>query len=383
LRLAVAPFALGFLAMLWQSEAQAQYRIIAEPSIEVTQVQDDNLFFSAEQPARDVILRVRPALQLQFESPRLSAGGMYGFDSERFANHSSMTSSRARQRGSAGLQFRFDPRLTFSLTGDYTDTDTPGDLNLLTGLGVVRVRVQQLTFSPLAHYRISPRLSAHASFSGTDQKSAGGPTMNSKFATVGIEQRVTPRDSFSADYEQGKYLFDQAAVRNAATTSVLRGGWTHELSPTTAMTLQAGPRLTGHSVAPELAASFTHDWQFSSVAVSALRTVTTAIGSVGTVESRSLQARFTYTPTRPLAIYAVPAVARNSQGNSQATVSWISLGARYAMTRSAGFDVAYSFNSQHGSLNTLQTNGAISRSVLSVGVTARWTAPDWLGTGRR
>jgi len=31
----------------------------------------------------DVILRVRPALDLRFESPRLPAEGMYGFNSDR------------------------------------------------------------------------------------------------------------------------------------------------------------------------------------------------------------------------------------------------------------------------------------------------------------
>jgi long-subunit fatty acid transport protein len=82
-------------------------------------------------------------------------------------------------------------------------------------------------------------------------------------------------------------------------------------------------------------------------------------------------------------VYATPAVARNVQRNAQATVYWIGLGARYAITPMTGLDVAYSFNSQQGSINALQANQAISRSVLTVAFTARWRAPDKLGTGRR
>lgn len=378
-----ASFALGILGMLLNSDLWAQYRVIAEPSIEIVQVHDDNLFLSAEEPARDVILRVRPALELRFESPRWSAGGTYGFDSERFADHSVLTNSRARQRGSVSVHYRFDPRLTLALDGGYTDTDTPGELNLLTGLAASRVRVRQLNFGPSARYRISPRMSAHASVSSTTQKAAGGPGVRSMFQTLGIEQRMTPRDSFTAGYEQGKYLFDLAGARSRTNTYVLRGGWTHAVNPTTRVMLEAGPRFTGHSLAPELAASLTHDWQFSSVTISALQTQTTAIGSVGTVEARSLQARFTYAPTRSLTAYAAPAVVRTLFHDLQATVVRIGLGAHYAITPLAGFDVTYSLDSQHGVFDALHSNGTISRSVLSAGFTARWNAPDRLGTGRR
>jgi hypothetical protein len=369
--------------MLLNSELWAQYRIIAEPSLEIVQVHDDNLFLSAKEPARDVILRVRPALEVRFESPRLSAGGTYGFDSERFADHSGLTNSRARQRGSVSVHYRFDPRLTLALDGGYMDTDTPGELNILTGLAASRVRVQQLNFGPSARYRISPQMSAHVSFSSTTEKLAGGPEMSSKFQTVGIEHKVTPRDSFAADFERGKYLFDLAGARSRTNTYVLRGGWTHALNPTTRVMLQAGPRVTDHSLAPELSASLTHDWQFSSIAILGVQTQTTAIGSIGTVEARSLQARFTYAPTRSLTAYAAPAVMRTVFHDLRATVYRIGLGAHYAITPLAGFDVAYSLDSQHGVFDALHSNGAISRSVLSAGFTARWSAPDRFGTGRR
>ena len=375
-----ALLALGILAMLSSSEALAQYRIAAEPSIEIAQVHDDNLFFSFRQPARDRILRVRPGIDLHLESPRWLAVGSYGFDSERFADHSNLTNSRARQHGLVSVHYRVDPRLTIAMDGRYTDTDTPGELNLVTGLATSRVQVRQLDFGPSARYRISPRLTAYASVLSSKMDLVGGLGMRSMSEAAGIEQRVTPRDMFTADYEHVKYLFDQAADAN---TNVLKGGWTHALSRTTRVMLQAGPRLTNHSLAPELLVSLTHDWQSTSVAISALQTQTTVVGSAGTVQARSLQARFTYRATASLSAYAAPSVARSVNRNQQATVYRIGLGAHYAITPLSGFDVTYSHDSQHGVFDPLQANGAISRSLLSAGFTARWSAPDWFGTGRR
>jgi hypothetical protein len=367
--------------MFSSSEALAQYRIAAEPSIEIAQVHDDNLFSSFKQPARDRILRVRPGIDLRLESARWLALGTYGFDSERFANHSNLTNSRARQHGLVSIRYQVDPRLTIAMDGRYTDTDTPGELNLVTGLATSRIRVRQLDFGPSARYRISPRMLAHVSVTSSRLELAGGLGMRSMSQTLGIEQKVTPRDMFTADYEHGKYLFDAAAANT--NTNVLKGGWTHALSPTTRVVLQAGPRLTNRSFAPELLVSLAHDWQFTSVALSALQTETTAIGSIGTVQVRSLQARITYRPTRSFTAYAAPAAGRSVDRNLEATVYHIGLGAHYAITPVSGFDVTYTHDSQHGVFGALQTNSAISRSVLSAGFTTRWSAPDWFGTGRR
>jgi hypothetical protein len=377
------PFVLGLFAILCCSGVLAQYRVAVEPSVEVAQVHDDNLFLSAIQPAHDRILRVRPGLDLRFESPRWSADSTYGFDAERFADHASLTDARARQHGLMRVRYRIDPRLTIGMDGNYTDTNTPAELNVLTGLNGMRARAQHLDFGPSVIYKISPRMSGHAAFSSTREKFAGAPGMRSMSETFGIEERTTPRDAFTADCEHVKYLFDLGAAATSTNTYVLRGGWTHALSPRTRFTLQAGPRLTNQAVAPELAVSFNHDWQFSSVTVTALQTETTAIGVVAPIEARSLQAIFTYKPSRPLTAFAASSAVRSVYGNLNAIVYRIGLGAHYAITPLSGFDVTYTHDSQHGVFNASQNTVAISRSILSVGFTTRWTAPDILGTERR
>ena len=51
--------------MLITAKMLAQYRVTFEPSMQNTAVHDDNLFYSAETPARDVIQRFSPELALQ------------------------------------------------------------------------------------------------------------------------------------------------------------------------------------------------------------------------------------------------------------------------------------------------------------------------------
>jgi hypothetical protein len=374
-------FVLVLMAILSCAEMRGQYRVAIEPSVEITQVHDDNLFFSAANPAADRVLRLRPGFDLRLESPRWSAAGAYAFDSERYADHSSLSNGRARQRGSLSVRYHVDPRLTIAVAGGYTDTNTPAELNILTGLAAARARVKHLDFSPSAVYRVSPRLSAHAAVTSTSEKYAGG-SMRSMSELAGIEHRMTPRDTFTADCEHVRYLFG-LATPTVANTYVLRGGWTHVLSPATRIVLQAGPRLTDRTIAPELSFYLNHDWQFSSASIGAVQTETTAIGSLVPIQARSLQAMFTYRPSRSLTAYATPAAVRSVYGSQNATVYRIGMGAHYAMTPLAGFDVTYTHDSQHGVVGAPGAPPSILHSMLSVGFTTRWTAPDFLGTGRR
>jgi hypothetical protein len=360
--------------MLFQSAMLAENRFTFEPAIEVTEVHDDNLFFSRDAAAGDLILRVKPALGLQFAYPRLSALESYEIADDRYATYSHLSNRLARQGALARIDYRVSPRLSFGLDGAFTDTDTPSEFNVDTGLAAGRTRARRLMMSPTGRFRISPRLSAHASLTATNDKLSNGNQMRSQFFAGGIEERLTPRDSFALDYEHGHYDFQPAAQRSSTATDVLRGTWSHDLNARTHVTLAAGPRVTDGIVAPELAASLTHRWMFGSITISGLQTQTSAIGLGDIVQVRSVDARLMWTPSRSLSAYAGPAIFRNARRGLEATVYQIVLGARYAVTPWAGFDVEFSRDSQHGAIDPVRVLGGLSRSVLSVGFTSRWRA---------
>jgi hypothetical protein len=92
-----------------------------------------------------------------------------------------------------------------------------------------------------------------------------------------------------------------------------------------------------------------------------------------------LNARFTYAPTRVLSTYVAPAVVRSVHDDLQAMVYRIGLGARYAITPLVGIDVAYTMDSQHGSIDRLRANNNFSRRMFSVSLTSRWNGLDFTG----
>ena len=216
---------------------------------------------------------------------------------------------------------------------------------------------------------------ARASTVSTTEKLANGSGTRAQFQTVGIDRRMSPRDLFTVDYEQGRYLFDFNSKTGTTRTYTARAGWIHDVGPLTQLMLQGGPRITDGVAAPELLVSLTHRWQFMSIDVAGQQTQTTVLGYLGTVETRSVHAAFTYTPTRSFTAYAAPAVLRSARQDLEARVYRIALGARYALTPLVGIDVAYSFDSQHGAIDPLLVNGEFSHHVLSVGLTSRWKNP--------
>ncbi len=378
-----ASFCMGVIAVLLHTEVMAQYRASFDPSMQVSMVNDDNLFSSAETPARDVIQRFSPALALRLNSPLWSVVSSYSFDNDRFASNSNLSNRRARQRAEINADYQPAPRLKLGLEGAYADTDTPAELNVETGLAAARVRAKLFSFRPSVRFTISPRLTAHAFYLSTHTKLTDGHAIGSRFQTLGLDHRVTPRDLFMLDYEQGSYVFDAVGTTNTTTnTYVLQGGWAHDLDSRTRLTFHAGPRVTDHSAAAELSASLTRAWATSSIDIGASQTQAAAIGSVGVLEARSLSARFTYAPSRSLTAYAAPAVVRSVRDDLHATVYRIGLGAHYAITALIGLDVAYTHDSQHGAIDRLRELSNFSHRVLSVSLTTHWKGPDLTGAGR-
>jgi len=361
--------------------ALADHRLAIEPSVEVTEVHDDNLNFSAEEPLRDQIRRITPTLALRFDSPRWSARGTYGMDSEQFATHSGLDNARARQRANINIEYQAGPRLMLSMNSGYTDTNTLAELNVETGLAGSRVRGRRLSIGPKARFRISPRLTAAASASSVSTNVENGIGMRAQVQTIVVERRVTPRDVFSVDYGHSHLVFDGETTQSLNTHTVL-AGWSRDLGANSHLMLHAGPRITDGSTAADLSASLMQNWRSSSIAISLLRSQSTVIGYAGAVDTQSLQSKFTYTPNRLLTAYAAPAVIRSTHHQLEGTVYRIALGARYAITPLLGLDVSYSRDTQKGAIDPLLANTRFSHATLSVGFTTRWSSADPYGTGR-
>ncbi|PYQ62570.1 MAG: hypothetical protein DMF58_01340 [Acidobacteria bacterium] len=118
-------------------QVRADHRVTLIPSLEITEVNDDNLNFSPDEPLRDRVRRVTPALALRFDSPRWSARFLSAVDSEQYASHSNLDDNLARERATLNIQYQASSRLVFSADSSFLGTNTLADLNTDTALGVI------------------------------------------------------------------------------------------------------------------------------------------------------------------------------------------------------------------------------------------------------
>lgn len=353
------------------SEMRADHRVIFNPSLQIVEVADDNLNFSATQPLRDHVRRVTPALGLRYDSPRWSTRVVGGFEAEQYANHPDMNDPRAREQASLFTQYQAAPRLRLGFNGTYLKTNTLADLNVATGLAGVRVRANEVNLSALAAFRVTPRFTVTLQPASTTTSIANGSSMRSQVQALILQQRVTERDLFNIHYEYWDSAFRGPSVRTVI-TQFLVARWIRDFEGHNRITVQMGPRVTDGKHSVDFTGIVAHAWKSGSIALSAQRTQTMVAGYAGLAESETVQTKFAWTPNRRLIAYAIPARFRTTANGLQGTVFRVGVGARYAITPLIDAEVAYKTDDQNGGIDPLQANAKFSHSTLLLRVGMRW-----------
>lgn len=358
------------IAIVSATEAHGGHRFVFEPTLQVNEAGDNNLNSSIDDPISDRVQRITPGLALRFDSPRWRMAGTYSMDHERYQKYSRFDSDRARQRAAIGLEYRVAPRLTLFMNSAYVDTNTVADLNVETGLAASRVQGRRLSLAPSARFRISSRVTATAAVSRAITNVVNGIGTRIENETLGIERRSTLRDRLSMDYGHSHIAFI-AANRQMIDTHSILAGWTHDFRQHDRLVLQAGPRFTNGTPSLDLSAAVTHAYRFSSIGLSFVRTQMTVIGYAGAVDTESLQAHFTITPTRRLSAYIAPALIRSSQHPLNAIVARTAIGTRCAIAPLLDLELVYNHDQQNGTMDPLRPDAKVSHSTLSLGFVTR------------
>src|SRR2546425_1330001 len=212
-----AAIAAGVLAGFFVPEAaRVEGTTILAPFFTAGMVYDDNIFSSSSRPEKDLFLRDTPGIQWTFRRPNLTIEGRYLFDAEFYGDHSQLDSYHARQLASVGMQ-RFRDRFTTLSAGvTFAETLRPGDLVQATGLDLGRARSRAYS------------------------------------ASLGLEKRTSPTESWGAGYDYTLLMFGQ---EENAGTHLLTGSWGREFGSFNSVTLRAGPRFFQGDIDPELSAS--------------------------------------------------------------------------------------------------------------------------------
>jgi len=280
------------------SGAWAQAEATLVPSLSVSTVHDDNLF-SAPTGVGDVLTSVRPSIEGQYESPTVNLQSLVSFDMQWSPRHTSLNIIDARRHAMFDGRVRSRPSILLGLAARYDGTNTPGDLNLDTGILLDRQRARRAQFSPSIAYRMTPRTTITTQYDWTNEALSGGMGGDLHAARLGVARQWSPRTTLSARY-LGRLFVNDAGTHRSHTAML---GWTRELTPGMNLSLQAGPRIATYGgVSSEVQAAFLRRTPRTRFLVDYWRGETIVLGIPGPVEIHSGSTRVRWVLSRRLEV---------------------------------------------------------------------------------
>jgi hypothetical protein len=336
------------------------------PLFDIAQVYDSNLFSTPTDRQADFITRVTPGLAAQYRSPRLTMLGRYTFDAERFADHSDLTNVDARQHADLELSYRPTSRTALFAGADLLMTQTPGELNANTALTFTRASARRAA----AHSSITRQLdmvtTGTLDYVFTEYRIAGGLETRTHAAAIGINRRLSSRQSVDAGYRLEQFFFGRSSVTSHALTL----GWTEAITRRASVSVDGGPRVTNGSLAPDLSASVRYQFKPGELAFAYARTQTTVIGLAGTTDARSLTLTTTWNLPQSLKLRVAPARFRSAQEERRADVYQVAVGLSRPIARGLSLDVTFDTYVQQGNLYNAVADVTIPRHDVMIRVAA-------------
>jgi hypothetical protein len=226
------------LALLAPADARAQSDVTVVPAVALSTVYDDNLF-TAPTGVGDVVTSMRPSLEGRFASPRLNIQTLGYFDVQRSANHAALNTFDARRHAMVDLRAQASPVVGFGVAARYDRSETPGELNLDTGILLDRQEAHRFQLTPSFTYRSDVRTTISTRYDWTNEALSGWSGGDLQALHLGLARDVTPRTTLNARYLGRLFTGDVDTYSQA-----VLAGWAREMSPGTNLSVEAGPRLT-------------------------------------------------------------------------------------------------------------------------------------------
>lgn len=332
------------------------------PSFGTTAAYDDNLF---HRPAAegDFSVRFSPRLDARYQSRRTTLTGRVGLDADRFARHTELTTAHAREDVGVDTQYAASPRLSLAGAASFMETQTPADLNAITGLTPGRARARRLSLQSSVAYHASPRADAGAGYTVTSDTLNGGVSVTTQTASASLERHVLARDSVRVEYLEQHFLFDQT---QASASRVFTAEWTREVRRGTTLTLRAGPRVTDGVFAPELAASARHVLRTGNLSLSYQQTQTTLIGLGGIALVRGVTAATERELRARLKVRATAGALQTRQVDVSSLAYRVSGACAWTLAPHVAIEAGYDAELQRGNLYAAQTAQHIRRNLATV-----------------
>jgi hypothetical protein len=336
-------------ALLAPIAASAQGESYSRISFSASQLFDGNLFATpaSGQPRADLISRFGPTLEAGYLSVPLEIAARYDIQAERYLEHPDLNDNVAHQNALLSLRYLPSPRFRANVDAAYVRTQTPGELNLVSQLGVGRRPAERVALSAAASYHWTDITTLGATHTFGRDALIGGLISAMHESRVAMQRRSGPRSTYQADYQLRSVDFDGGArVMSHAITA----GGTYSLAPRTGVEIAVGPRFTERTIHPEVVATVRHQMPFGDVSLGYARTELTAIGERGLIAMHRVAATGRYRLGRRVTLAATPAFARSAREDHHVPVYSLDLESGVELARQLSLTMAARFGRQDGTL---------------------------------
>jgi hypothetical protein len=269
--------------------AFGQSSVTVAPSVAAGPVYDTNVFFTPT-PEADLIWRLTCGLATEKMGPRSNFAAQYSFDAEQFRDHPSLSTPLAHQIGEARTQWRPSSAVTAAINGGYERTLHPADLNLTTGLAIGRLQAWRGSGGTDLKIRGGAHTEVGLGYQFTRDVVEAGGDVNTHAGRVEVTQETGVHDALHLKYLPQAFLFGAGGTvqQPDLVWHVVAVGWTHDVSKTTHLSVEAGPRIRPGQVEPYVLLSLEGKGRAAERSVVYTRTSTTAIGVIGPIEVQSI-----------------------------------------------------------------------------------------------
>jgi len=339
------------------------------PSVSLSQVHDDNVL-AAPGAAReaDHISRLGAGLTVGRRSSRLTMKARYEVEAEVFRRHPELNRAAARQDAALDIAWTASRRLGASLSAAYVDTQTPGELNLLTGLEVGRRRGRRLSTVGVLTQRMGPLSTATLEHRFARDRVVGAPGSDSHVVALGLERRLGPTDRTRLGYTVQRLDFGP----DVTLSHILTLGWKRTVTSSAQFELEAGPRWTGGTLGAEVSAGFRHRLRGGDAELAYVHGQTTVLGHPGPVTVKGVRAAVSYRLVGPLRVSAGPGVFRILGRGSEGTIYRLGAEVAWSVARDVTLSAIHQFSLQEGGVGLARAaDSEISRNTFLLTLTRR------------
>jgi hypothetical protein len=278
------------------------------------------------------------------------------------------------------MNYRTTNATTVGFLAQYDRTETPGEINIGTGILTDRRQAHRWEVQPNFSHRFRPHTSITGSYDYTVESLVDNGTGRMQVVRLGLSQIANARSTYSGMVQE-RHFADPTDATNGSDSVAVLGGWDHQFSAASRVSLQAGPRVSSYrGLQPEAYASLMRETRRLKLAVDYGHSETIVLGIRGPVVYNGGGAHITWPVRRTVEISSHSAATaidtlddhRLTSYRQTFIASWTP-GGLYTLNASYGVDYQQG-NVRHG----IFTDSDVWRHVFGVSVTVAPRYSHWI-----